>query len=78
MSGQTNEGTAPDSRLQEVLLAYLLAPTAPKLPGADGLTVEDVLRSYPQAAAAGCVPNRGELVRRHPELTGALDTFFTN
>jgi hypothetical protein len=40
------------------------------------LTVQDVLRAYPMAAAAGRVPDRQELLRRHPELADALAAFF--
>jgi len=54
-----------------VLLSHLEAANT-WWPGADGLTVEDALRSYPEAVAAGQVPNRAELVRAHPGLLDAL------
>jgi hypothetical protein len=54
--------------LQEVLLAYLRGPGAAAWPGADGLTVEDVLHTYPEAMAAGRAPGWHELLHEHPEL----------
>jgi hypothetical protein len=63
-------------RLQELLLGYLEEAEAPSWPGADGLTVQDVLRTYPVYEAAGRVPDRQELLRRHPDLREALLTFF--
>jgi hypothetical protein len=64
-------------RLRELLLAYLGAANAPCWPGADGLTLEEVLRSYPHCAAARLVPGRQELLRRHPELADAVNAFFS-
>jgi hypothetical protein len=63
--------------LQEVLLAYLRGPGAAAWPGADGLTVEDVLHTYPQAMAAGLAPGWEELLQEHPELATELRTFLT-
>jgi hypothetical protein len=63
-------------RLQELLLSYLRAADAPRWPGSDSVTVKDVLRSYPQAAAAGLVPNLPALLASHPELADVLRDFF--
>jgi hypothetical protein len=74
-----NEGhdrTDQRQRLRALLVAYLLAADAPGWPGADGITVEDVLRSYSQVAADGLVPDLPTLLARHPELADALRDFF--
>ena len=63
-------------RLHELLLENLRAADAPWWPGADGVTVEEVLRSYPEAAADGLVPDVGVLREQHPELADVLDEFF--
>lgn len=62
--------------VQELLLAYLRAANAPMWPGADGLTLDAVVRSYPQAAGEGLVPDLPSLRRRHPELADILNDFF--
>jgi hypothetical protein len=62
--------------LQELLLGYLRAADCPRWPGADGLTVQDVLAGYAEAAALGRVPDLVLLRRRHPELAEALRSFF--
>jgi hypothetical protein len=66
----------PLHRLAELLLGYLESVIVSWWPGADGLTVEEVLLGYPRAADAGLVPGLEELLRRHPDSTGDLLAFF--
>jgi hypothetical protein len=40
------------------------------------VTLDDVLLTYPHAAAAGLVPNLPELLESHPELADILGDFF--
>jgi hypothetical protein len=63
-------------KAQAVLLAYLQAANYPPWPGADGLTVDDVLRTYPQASAEGLVPGLADLRNRHPEFAEYLEHLF--
>ena len=64
------------ARVRELLLGYLQAAAVPLWPGADGLTVQDALLSYPQAVAAGCVPGLRQLLRDHPALAEELTALF--
>jgi hypothetical protein len=57
-------------------MSYLRAADAPRRPGADSVTVEDVLHFYPQAAALGLVPDLPALLASHPESTVILHDFF--
>ena len=63
--------------LRLVLLDLMMSPNALSWPGADGLTVEDVLAAYIPASEQRRVPGQEELIRRHPELTPEIRTFFT-
>jgi hypothetical protein len=63
------------TQLREVLLGYLQAAVA-AWPGADGLTIEDILDAYPQAVARGEVPDWQQLLCRHPELDAALNVWL--
>jgi hypothetical protein len=78
MPDERPKSAARSAGLREALLGYLHAARCPLWPGADGLTVEEVLRSYPQNARAGRVPGRQELLRRHPHLREALLAFFAD
>ena len=74
MPGQISATVPPSERVRELLLDYLRAGL--NWPGADGVTLEEVLLSYPSLAASGRVPDREELMRRHPELTAELEVYF--
>jgi hypothetical protein len=64
------------ARVRELLLGYLQAAVVPLWPGTDGLTMQDALVSYPQAAAAGRVPDLRQLLRDHPALAEELTALF--
>jgi hypothetical protein len=64
------------SVLNEILLEHLRRIDSPAWPGMDGLTLAIVLESYCQAARAGQVPGKDELLRQHPELAAELDGLF--
>jgi hypothetical protein len=72
MSGNPLDGNRTTRRLQETLLGYLHATGVGSWPGVDGLTVDDVVAGYPQAVAAGSVPDWQQLLREHPDLDAEL------
>jgi hypothetical protein len=61
----------------ESLLGYLQRRAGRLCPGGDGVTLDDILRSYPQAAAARLVPDLPELLRRYSDLADELTAWFT-
>jgi len=76
MSEAPSESRTRGQYLRELLLCYLHAAGCPDWPGSDGQTLEEVLHSYPQAATAGRVPDRRQLLVRHPDLAAELLAFF--
>lgn len=67
----------PLDRLVELLARFLAGCQFGRWPGADGLTVAQVVRDrYPRAVAAGLVPGPTELTGRHPDLADAWRTLF--
>jgi hypothetical protein len=66
-----NDFARASASLREVLLGYLQTEGAFPWPGADGLTVDEVL-----AARLWRVPGLAELRRRHPDLADEAAAFF--
>jgi hypothetical protein len=54
----------------------MACPGVTVVPGADGVTIDEVLESYPDAVAAGQVPGLGQLLACYPEMAEALEDFF--
>jgi hypothetical protein len=75
MSNTTSRPT-PARQVEAILLGYVQCRAAWLWPGSDALTLEEVLRSYPQAAAVGRVPDLPELLRRFPDLAAELTAWF--
>lgn len=75
-----NAQSFAESRYEPALVAVLLRHLQPCLcwPGADGITIDDVLHFYASAAARGLVPGKDALVDWHPELASALEAFFAD
>jgi hypothetical protein len=78
MSDEPLEPEVQWRQLQEVLLGHLCAAGVPVWPGADALTLADVLNTYLPAAAAGHVPGRDQLLAEHPHLEQVLAAFFSS
>ncbi len=62
--------------LTDLLTGYLVNSPTARWPGADGVTVADMLSEYPAAASARWVPGEAELCDRHPELAPHVVAFF--
>jgi hypothetical protein len=77
MSATTHEPAAAE-QVRTILLGYLQCRAAAQWPGSDGITLDDILRSYPQAAAVGRVPDLPQLRRRFPDLADALARWFAD
>jgi hypothetical protein len=75
MSATTHDPT-PAEQVRAILLGYLQCRAAGLWPGSDGITLDDILGSYQQAAGAGRVPDLPELLRRFPDLDAALASWF--
>jgi hypothetical protein len=74
MSAQLADPAA--RQVTEILLGYLQCRAGRLWPGSDGVTLDEVLRSYPQAAAARLVPDLPELLRRYPDLAAEMAAWF--
>jgi hypothetical protein len=77
MSVESSKPTTSGDALRQVLMDYLQTGRVVAWPGVDGFTVDDILNCYPQAIAAGAVPDWEELRRRHPELIGEIQSLLT-
>jgi hypothetical protein len=75
MSATTHD-SAQAEQMRAILLGYLQCRAAGLWPGSDGITMDDILGSYRQAAAAGRVPDLAELRRRFPDLAESLASWF--
>lgn len=56
-------------QLREILLGFFHRAAMLPIPGADGLTLDDVVDCYRAGIAAGLVPTWEALAQMHPELT---------
>jgi hypothetical protein len=77
MNGEPNEIHTSATRLREILLGYLDGGGCVAIwAGGDGLTIEDVLDTYPEAVARGEVPDWQQLLCRHPEVDEQLHVWM--
>jgi len=77
MNGEPGESNTSARRLREILLGYLEAGAGVATwAGGDGLTLEDVLDTYPEAVARGEVPDWRQLLCRHPEVGAELHVWM--
>jgi hypothetical protein len=73
MSHPKQKCGCPDVCLLELLLDLMKAQGALPWPGADGLTLEEVLAEYPRAAREGRVPTAAQLSRCFPHLGAEVE-----
>ena len=76
MFAQSAKRMTSGELLCQILLNYLQASRVVSWPGTDGHTVDDILNCYPQASAAGDVPDCQELCRQHTELMAEIQSLF--
>ena len=62
--------------VRALLLQYLFVAGLPEWPGADGVTTDEVLLTYPDYAAEGRVPGLPALIAHFPEYGDELSAFF--
>jgi hypothetical protein len=74
--GQLRDFPGRNLPMLELLLDILRAAPACCWPGGDGLTLEDALSCYRQAAASGWVPGLKMLLQAHPEWRTDLIAVF--
>ena len=77
MTEPNPETALRDSTVRELLLGYLLHVEVQLWPGADSLTLDDLIRAYPRIAATGRVPSCQKLLTLHPELAEILNALFS-
>jgi len=66
----------PRQDFHDLLLDHLLTVEARFFPGADGLTLEEVLETYTQQARAGRVPDEPKLLALYPQRSEEIREFF--
>jgi hypothetical protein len=76
MAAETMDRESAENSLRQLLLSYLWSSNAIRWPGGDGITEDDVLNYYPEARAAGKVPDWQELCGRHEAMVGTIQSFF--
>ena len=72
----TSQEPVAAEQVKAILLGYLEHRAGHLWPGGDGLTLDEMIRSYPQAMRARLVPDLSELRRRVPDLDAALAEWF--
>jgi hypothetical protein len=76
MCADATEPGSSAERLRELLLDYLRATRVSTWPGADGLTLADVLNCDPEGLGAWEASDWERFVRDHPELAAAIQKWL--